>query len=128
MPQPPYWPAQSDSRPNRSRKPAVGVAKRYRPTQRAKIIDVSDEPGRVPTVEWIDVDDGLVAFVPATSRFVDLNESAAEMWHVLCRSGGSEPALVEHLVTAHALDPDTAREIDAHFIDDLRREGLPLPD
>ena len=101
-------------------------AKGSRSTQRVKIIDVSDEPERVPAVEWIDVDDGLVAFVPATLRFVDLNESAAEMWHVLRRSGGSEPALVEHLVTAHALDPDNACAIVARFIADLRQEGLPL--
>ena len=101
-------------------------AKGSRSTQRAKIVNVTGESGRIPAVEWIDIDDGLVAFVPATSRFVDLNESAAEMWHVLCRSGGSEPALVDHLVTAHALDPDNACEIVAHFIDDLRREGIPL--
>ena len=106
----------------------AGVAERCSPTQRAKIVDVSDELRRVPTVEWIDVDDGVVAFVPATSRFVDLNESAAEMWHVLRRAGGSRAALADHLVTTHALDPGNAREIVAHFIDDLRRQDLPLGD
>ncbi len=86
-------------------------------------VDVED--GLAPAIE---VDDGIVVFEPSSRAFLDLNESAAELFRVLSRDGSSPEAVVEHLVALHRLDVEAAKSIVDQFVGELRRHGVRIPD
>ncbi len=81
--------------------------------------------GLAPSIE---VDDGLVVFEPSSGAFLDLDESAAELFVVLSDHGGSSSAVVEHLVSVHGLDVAAAQAIVEQFVADLRGYGVTVPD
>jgi hypothetical protein len=76
----------------------------------------------------IEVDDGIVVFEPSSNAFLDLNESAAELFVVLSRHGGSRTAVVDHLVAVHRLDVEAAQSMVEEFVRDLTEYGVRVPD
>ena len=76
------------------------------------------------SVRAVAVDDGAVLFDTANQQFVDLNESAAELWTVLTEKSLSRSALVDHLATQYSVDNASAQQIVDGFIRDLEAGGL----
>ena len=71
------------------------------------------------TVRWIAVDDGIVLWDQCSNRYVDLNNSAAELWEVLSCARWAPGSAVHHLRTAYGID-----EMEASRIVDLLLENL----
>ena len=72
----------------------------------------------------VPVDDGIVIFNPTTRAFVDLNESAAEMWATLTASRWSAEAVAAHLVATYEMPAADARATVEAFVADLAANGI----
>lgn len=75
-------------------------------------------------VRWIQVNDGIVVFVPESAQFVDLNESASELWGVLGRGGWKPNVAVEYLTTEYAMDTDVALTTVESFLVELEHRSV----
>ena len=78
-------------------------------------------------VRWLHVDDGVVVFEPGSGRFVDLNDSAAELWDLLVGSSWDGEAAVDHLVRTHGVELREAGRIVSGFLGDLERNEVIRP-
>jgi hypothetical protein len=77
-----------------------------------------------PGVRWAPVADGLVIYEPATSRFVDLNGSGADLWALLVAECWDTARVVGRLAGEFDLEPeDAARFVDA-FVSRLVEAGV----
>jgi hypothetical protein len=70
------------------------------------------------------VPDGLVVFDATTSRFVDLNDSAARLWMVLDGVGWDEAAAAEALRSRFAVAQAESEQLVAGFIEELSELAL----
>jgi Coenzyme PQQ synthesis protein D (PqqD) len=75
-------------------------------------------------VRWLHVDDGVVVFAPGSGRFVDLNESAAELWDVLVEGAWAGDVAVDHLVRNHGVERTEAGRIVDGLLGDLERNSV----
>ena len=73
----------------------------------------------VEGVRWIRVDDGIVVFVPELALFVDLNESAAELWNVLEFGEWDTVMAVQYLVKSYGTAVSDAEQVIEAFLSDL---------
>lgn len=76
-----------------------------------------------PGVRWVEVDDGVVVHDASTGGFIDLNESAGELWLIMSRSRWSEHAALEHLIGVRSMSPAEARAITRSFVAELLHRG-----
>lgn len=65
----------------------------------------------------------MVGFDPVRSRFIDLNQSATELFHTAAASGTSGEALGFFLEEAYSLPPHDANAIAESFLAQMRTEG-----
>ncbi len=72
---------------------------------------------------WAATDEGVVALDLRTSRYLGINNSAAEPWHLLAE-GTSAPALVTALQERFGLDSETAQRDVTNFLADLSERSL----
>ena len=75
-------------------------------------------------VRWIRVDDGVVIFVPQPAQFIDLNESAGELWDVLERGDWTPSIAIEHLAVTYGMASPEAQQVVESFLSDLGRRGV----
>ena len=76
------------------------------------------------SVRALTVDDGAVLLDAPNGRFVDLNDSAAELWVVLTENSFSRSALLDHLAERYSIDDASAQGIADGFVRDLAAGGL----
>jgi hypothetical protein len=78
---------------------------------------------RADCVEWRAVDGEVVALDVNASEYLAVNASGRILWEALGR-GTRRAGLVQSLIDAYALSPETAeRDTDA-FLTELQRRGL----
>ena len=70
------------------------------------------------------VDDGCVLFLPETSRFLDLNRTAAALLEVGVNTGWSFRGMAGHLHRVSLIPPCEAQSIIEAFVSDLTEQGL----
>ena len=70
------------------------------------------------------VDDDAVVYCAASESFVDLADSAAELWHVLDRVDWLEQAAVDHLRANYRMDTREAELIVRDFAQTLHNKGV----
>jgi hypothetical protein len=77
-----------------------------------------------PGVRWAAVADGLVIYEPATSRFVDLNGSGADLWALLVEERWETAGVVERLVADFELERHEAARLVDTFVSQLVGAGV----
>ncbi len=78
---------------------------------------------RVDVVEWLDVDDEVVALDSRRGVYLSLNGTGAALWRVLA-GGATLNQLISSLVDDYDVDAERA-EVDVHeFLETLREQDL----
>ena len=72
-----------------------------------------------PAVRWILVDDGAVLFNPGNDAFVDLNESATELWELLRAFDFSSPDAEGELSRRYGMGSAEAHGVVSTFLAEL---------
>ena len=72
-----------------------------------------------PAVRWILVDDGAVVFNPANDAFVDLNESATELWELLRAVDWSSADAERELSQRYGMGSSEAHDVVSTFLAEL---------
>ena len=75
----------------------------------------------------VEVDDGIVVYLPVRSRFLDLNETASECWALIVDEGRTMSFAVRRLMARHSVDEETANGALAAFVSAMEAEGIRLP-
>jgi hypothetical protein len=74
-------------------------------------------------VEWREVDHEVIALEREGAAYLSVNRSGTLLWRALSE-GVSEKGLAQLLVTKYGLELETAQSDVAHFVTELRRQGL----
>jgi hypothetical protein len=72
---------------------------------------------------WRELDDQIVVLDLETSVYLNVTGSGAVVW-LLLADGATLEAMVDAVVEAYDIDPETARTDLVAFLDDLRQRGL----
>ena len=72
-----------------------------------------------PAVRWIIVDDGAVVFNPGNDAFVDLNESATELWELLRAVDWSSADAEAELSRRYLIGSSEAHDVVSAFLAEL---------
>lgn len=78
---------------------------------------------RESDLTWQEIDEEIIILDLKASSYLKLNGSGAHLWKQL-EKGADVTGMVDSLVGAYDVDPDTARrDVDA-FVRQLKRSGL----
>ena len=78
---------------------------------------------RAEAVDWLDVEDQVVALHGERSLYLSTNSSGASLWHVLVE-GATVNQLVEQLVETYGIDAERALSDATAFLDMVSEQGL----
>ena len=70
-------------------------------------------------VRWILVDDGAVVFNPENDAFVDLNESATELWELLSSVDWSSADAERQMSERYGMSGSEAHDVVSTFLAEL---------
>lgn len=93
-------------------------------------MDMPDAPAgdvvhriRAEAVDWLDVDEQVIALDSEKSVYVSINQSGAVLWHRLV-AGATEDELADQLVATYGIAGEQARNDVLAFLDMLAAQGL----